>query len=308
MALTTEQLAIRSKGVGASEVAALVGLDPHRGPIDVWRKKVEQHQTEQTGHTKRGRYFERAILEWYSDETGLAVKPGASSAHRDHPLVIATPDAIASDSAGARRVVEIKSPSWRTAREWHEDGIPDRYVCQMQQQMFVEGLPLGDNAAYVDEQLLIQTIEYDPEIAASLVDAIEKFWRNHVLTGRPPDPDGSTSYSEWLKERFAKTAGVVLHATPEIEEWAARLRDAKAQVEVAESAEREARNHIQAFIGDADGVHGAFGKLSWKHNKPSSKVDWEAVARELGATPQQIAKHTQERPGPRVFRATWAKE
>lgn len=301
--MTERQQAQRAKGIGASEVAALVGLDPYRSPIDIWRRKVEGERSEQTLHTQRGRFLERAILDWYASETGRTLRPGMTAAHAKHPLVLATPDAMAPD-----RVVEAKAPSWRTAHEWDEGSVPDRYVAQVTQQCLVAGTTCGDVVAYVDERLSIVTINFDKELADSLVYAIEEFWRKHVETRTPPPADGSESYAEWIKQRFEKTRGEVIDATPEAEQWARKLMDAKLRRESAEEQEREARSHLQSIIGDAAGMKGGFGKVSWKHNKPTTKTDWEAVAQEAGATAALIAKHTQEKAGPRVFRLTAAKE
>lgn len=303
MTLTDKQQEVRAKGIGASEVAALVGLDPYRGPIDIWRKKVEGERSEQTLHTQRGRFLERAILDWYESETGRALRPGVTGAHPEHPLVLATPDAMAPD-----RVVEAKAPSWRTAHEWEDGAVPERYVTQVTQQCIVAGTQRGDVVAYVDERLSIVTIELDTELAASLIDAIETFWRKHVVTGVPPPADASESYAEWIKQRFERTRGEIVEATPDAEEWARKLLAAKQRRESAEEAEREARNHLQEMIGDAAGMRGAFGKVSWKHNKAATKVNWEALATEVGYGPEQLARHMTEKPGPRVFRLTAAKE
>ncbi len=301
--LTAEQQDIRAKGIGASEVAALVGLDPYRSPIDIWRRKVEGERSEANNHTRRGRFLERAILDWYAAETGRAIRPGSTAAYRRNPLVLATPDAMAAD-----RVIEAKAPSWRTAHEWEDGSVPERYVAQTTQQMIVAGVEIADVVAYVDEQLSIVTLHLDPELAASLVEAIDTFWNKYVLTRTPPPPDASESYAEWVKGRFAKTRGEIIDAPAEAEEWARKLVNAKARREDAEEQEREARSHLQHIIGDAAGMRGAFGKVSWKHNKATAKIDWEAVAREVGAPESLIAKHTQEKPGPRVFRLTAAKE
>jgi putative phage-type endonuclease len=302
--LSEEQQEIRAKGVGASEVASLVGLDPYAGPIDLYRRKVEGFRSEDTVHTERGRFLEDAILRWYEQRTGNRLDRCGSMAHETHPLVLATPDALVPDV----RVVEAKAPGWRTAHEWDDGAVPDKYVAQATQQMAVTGLDTADIVAYLDEDLRIVTVDYDAELAASLIDAIETFWRKHVIPRIPPPPDASKSYSEWVKDRFAKTRGEVLTATPEVEAWARRLIAAKKQLAAIEEEERLARNHLEMFIGDAGAMHGEGFKLSYKHNKSSTRVDWEGLANDVGYGPEQLSKHSYEKPGPRVFRLTEKKD
>lgn len=300
---------LRSRGIGASEIAAIVGLDPFRAPIDVWRTKVEGLRTPDTPHTKRGRYLESALLRWYADETGNRVRPGVPCVHPAHPVVLATPDFLVLDEVErCTRVGEIKAPSWRAAREWEEDGVPDRYICQVQQQMAVIGVAHADIAAYLDDRLVLIPVELDAELAATLVDAAERFWSSYVLTRVPPPPDASRSYSSWLRQRFRDTRGDYVTATPQAELWAERLRLAKARLTAAEADEREARNHLQALIGQADGLIGRFGRICWRHNRAVERTDWEALARAKGSTLEEIAQFTVKRPGPRVFRVSWEEE
>lgn len=306
MSLTEEQQAIRSRGVGASEVAAIMGLDPYRSAIDVWRSKCEPAPQEETKHTKRGRFLERALIDWYVAETHRDVTGCETLAHKQCPLVLATPDGIVLEGGNWDRVLEIKAPSYRTAHQWDDGAVPDRYVLQVTQQMLVTGLNRADLAAYIDEDLRIHTLEFDAELGEQIISSINDFWK-HVESRTPPPVDGSESYARYLRERFTKTRGAMVTATAEAEDWAKRLRDAKKALETAELSEREARNHLELIIGDADGIEGSFGKISYRFNKPGRKTDWEAVARELGAPETVIAKHTNEKPGPRVFRATWAK-
>jgi predicted phage-related endonuclease len=59
------------------------------------------------------------------------------------------------------------------------------------------------------------------------------------------------------------------------------------------------KNQLRQDIGDMAGIDGI---ATWKRNSPSLKVDWEAVARELGAAPEIISRHTAVKPGARVLR------
>mgnify|MGYP000149067445 CR=1 FL=1 len=46
------------------------------------------------------------------------------------------------------------------------------------------------------------------------------------------------------------------------------------------------------------------GAVTWRQSKGRQTTDWESVAKDLGATPEQIAARTAEKPGPRTFRFT----
>ena len=48
-------------------------------------------------------------------------------------------------------------------------------------------------------------------------------------------------------------------------------------------------------------------KATWTNNKPGVRTEWEALARSLNATKDQIAAHTHATNGSRVLRVT-AKE
>ena len=56
-------------------------------------------------------------------------------------------------------------------------------------------------------------------------------------------------------------------------------------------------------MGTAALLLGPNGKplCSWKNNKDGQKTDWQAVATDAGATPEQIASNTTTTQGARPF-------
>lgn len=65
MPLSPEQHAIRRGGISGSEIAAVAGLNPWAGPIDVWRSKVEPMAPldEELNHNLlRGNLFEEPVI------------------------------------------------------------------------------------------------------------------------------------------------------------------------------------------------------------------------------------------------------
>lgn len=315
MSLTSEQQAIRSTAIGGSEIAAVVGLNPWMRPIDVWERKVGVAPTTNTGHTRRGQYLESGLLEWYRDEliarrgNTVMVERGRTMRHPTAARVVATPDGLVYDGKTLDRVVEIKSPGWRTQEHWGEPGtdqIPLYYVPQVTWEMAVAGAPRADVWVLMGDESALYTVDYDAALFGELADAAVRFWRDHVETKRPPPPDGSDSYSEHLARRFPRPERAeLLTATLEDESLASEYREAREASKRAELQEKELRQRLETRIGEAEGLTGAGWKILYRAQKGRAVVDAKAIAAEA---PDLVAKHTREGAPFRVFRPTFAKE
>lgn len=305
--LTTEQQAIRSRGIGASEIAALLGLSPYGGPLDIWlRKTGRAAPSADSPHTDRGNYLEPALRTWASATLGVMFEPCDSLVCDAHPLVLATPDGI--HHGDPLQTLELKAPGPHTRHEWGDgDDAPDRYVIQVAQQMLVTGAPVGHLCALVDGELRAYRYERDAELEGAIIDAIETFWVRHILTDEPPPFDGSKGAGEWLTRRFPRNGGLVREADAATAELIEQYRAARLAREAAESSEEALKQRIQEAIGDDDGITCPLGKVTWRLAKGRRVTDWQALARELGATDEQIAEHTRESEGSRRFLASFKK-
>jgi putative phage-type endonuclease len=315
--LTEEQHTARSKGVGASETAALLGLDPYRTQMDVWLSKTGRKPREEgTDHTRRGQYFERGIIQWHADKVGLRVMQrrtktppkgkcivyGTTSQLAAHPLVLATPDFLILDEGLTIETGDVKSPSWRTAEEWHDGDAPDRYVVQVMQQMLVAGAPRGRLVAYVDEAPSPRFFERDEQLCGVIIETIERFWRDHVLTDRPPPPDGSEAYSGYIAQRFPTHSEEIRQATVKEQLLAAVLAAERRKLDAAETAIRATRQQLEELIGEAAGIQGEDFKITWKTKRGRTSLDTQSLIAELGASPELIEKHTKRGSSYREFR------
>jgi hypothetical protein len=68
-----------------------------------------------------------------------------------------------------------------------------------------------------------------------------------------------------------------------------------------EEDQLKAKSYLQSLIGEAVGLQVEGFQCIWKQDKPRKEVDWQAVALASGATPEIIAKFTEEKPGSRRF-------
>lgn len=307
MALTAQAQKIRQRRLTGTRIAAIVGLSKHKSPIQVWRELVEGADSgvdPDSPDILRGEFLEPGIRAWYRHLTGLAVHKATPRVHPTHgEIFAAASDAFAGPSVGAwDRVVEIKAP--RYADDWGESGtdqIPEYYVPQISLEMACADLPRADIVALLYGEPRIYTIDRDLDLEGVLIEAGLRFWRDHVETGRPPPVDATPDYGEYIAKRFASHGEAVREADAEAEQWAAKLREAKAAIKGAEAVEQEARNHLQALIGDAAGIKGAGWSVSWKTVKGRSSTDWEALARSKGVTEDEVKQHTKQGDGYRRF-------
>lgn len=330
----------RSKGVGASEVAAVVGLGGYSHAVEVWERKTGRaKESADTHHTLRGTFLEDGLLRWLAHELGDEVRStrdpetGLQRTWVGTPsIVYATPDGLVYDDTGEPYAnADVKSPA-RTARRWFsEDGsliVPDEYVAQLAWQAHAMGSAAVDpvqvdryvSGAMLDYELRYKVLARDRELESYLVEEVERWWRDHVVADKPPLVDGSEASTRFLERFFPESVGkkpTVANELPKHEverlrvlvqladEWRAREKQAAEQLSVF-------KNQIKQELGERAGVEEkGVWKATWTNNKASEAVDWKAACEELlrdtpaKAAAELLMRHTYRRPGPRVLRLTW---
>jgi putative phage-type endonuclease len=290
------------KLVGGSDVSALVGLNPYKTAHDVFARIVLGREDPETKAMRRGTLMEPVIRELAREEFGLEfVGPRK---YRHAPFLRASLDDVLVVS-GEEQVAEFKSVGPFAAGEYGEQGtdeVPTHHLCQAQTYLWVSKMPQAHLFALVGvDDMRRYVIRPDSEFQAMLLEAAERFWVDNVLTGAPPAVDASESCARFLAERFPRNGGELLRAKPEAMRWVEQLRVSREAVKAAEEAESEARNHLVALIGDADGLQGDGWKVTHRLVKGRAKTDWEAVAMEAGAPNELIRKHTTIGAGYRRF-------
>jgi putative phage-type endonuclease len=304
----TQWLEARKKGLGGSDIAAVMGLNPFKGPIDVWMEKTgrETRDVESDAITW-GRHLEDPIAEFYRtrNEVKFIRLNNPLAVHPKHQFLMASPDRILYPKS-LREGLEVKTAGLRMAHKWGEEGtdeIPEEYLMQCHHCMTVLDFEAWHVAALIGGQDYREyTIARDEEISESIVHIANEFWENYVLEDRPPPLDASDGCRRFL-DRFKKTSGAILEASdPEAVSKLENLKKISQDLRALESAYTLAQHEVMALIGDADGVKWGEGhKVLWKHQKGS--VSWKKVATAKGGHLDRklVADCTSE--GSRVFRA-----
>lgn len=326
MPLSEKQLEVRRKGFGASEIASIVGLNHWKSRSALILEKQGKVDSEFSGNaaTERGEYLEPVLGKWYQDKTGNEVIPagGETLVHPEHSWMLATPDFVRADGAG---LVECKTANARqrflwghTSLEDPSDIIPQQYIVQCHAQAEVWGKLEGKRVstvpvvAFVDATFRLYEIPIDQAIIDALLEAGEKAW-SEVESGQDPGPDSSTTYAEYLRQRWDKNTEDLLISTAEIDRAAHELKLAREQVKHWKERESELKAKVQAAIQDKAGVEGDWGKIYWKFSKSSMYFAHKEAMQHLEKEHPDIYEHirqdfTRYRPGTRAFRCYFKKE
>lgn len=306
--MTREQwLAERRTGIGGSDIAAILGLSPWRTAVDVWLDKTGRSGPgEETEAMRIGTELEDYVARRYAETRGRQVRrfttmlrQGVRIGNIDR-LVVPEGAKVASVGGEVRTDLALEC---KTASCAWPDGVPLHYQTQVQWYMgLAPSIAAFDVAALdlVHKAFTVHRVDRDDETIAMMSATAERWWLRHVEGGEMPPPSNESDCRRlWARSNPGKTVA----ATAELEARIESYRRLASKRDALEESMSEVRGAICAAMGDAERVADAAGRTlaTWKSAKDRAATDWEALARELGATDAQIAAHTSAKPGARRF-------
>ena len=259
-----EWLAWRRGGIGASDAAALVGLSRYGSPWSLWAEKVGLTVDRPQSQRQRiGQILEPAIAQLFHETTGLHVAHAQSRCqHPDLPWARCTVDGFVFDTAAAATapapllddvlgVHEIK-----TDARYGWDDVPVDIRAQCIWQMAVTQTEhCWISALYGGFGFGVWELRWDADARADwelMRAAGERLWHEHVVTGVPPDVDGSDATYRALLQVYPDAEPgqrvSIDHLRDEIAERAQLTEQAK-QIDKRLD---ELRNVLIESIGDAE--------------------------------------------------------
>lgn len=308
MAFTEQELEKRKKGIGASEAASVLGLNPYRTPLDVWMQKKGILETQETPAMRLGTRLEPVVAEMYQDYTGLILIPSGTLVYPKNNILFATPDRIVK---GKNKGLEIKTANSRMAENWGEEGtdeIPQYYLIQCVLCMAVTDLPEWDVAALIGGQdFKIYNIQRDIDLETSIIDRLLEWWETYIVGNREPDIDSSRVCADYLANKYPRNFKPLKEASDVEDGLLQRLEEVQYSKKSFEDQEESIKNLLKNSIGESDGIVGSHWKATWKASKDGKKILWEDIAKILlnelkPESQRQIIKdNTQIVPGARRF-------
>lgn len=299
-------LEVRRSGIGSSDAAAAVGLNPYKSQLELWMEKTGRgaalHQVDPNDESSPmywGTLLEPIVAAHYTKRTGNRVrKVNAVLQHPMHRWMRANLDREVMGSPYVA-ILECKTAGLNGARLWKE-GVPDYVHLQVMHQLAVTGKQAADVAVLIcGQDLQIFRIQRDEEQIEQLIRLEQAFWE-YVEKDIQPPADGSDSADQALRCLYPRDTGEVLDLSQETELAAAFSDLLAVRQKLADVTELEAqlKQRIQQRMGDASRAVFESGEVSWKRSKDSLVLD---AARLLKDQPELLTAYGQTKPGSRRF-------
>lgn len=261
----------RTKFLGGSDAAAVLGLSPYATPVELWQKKTGRTPPEVPDEKaerryKRGHKLEPFIRDMVIDrlrDEGMQVElVECNKVYSDpeHPFLSCeidfelrlTGEVMIGDQLvqfdGEHVNADAKSVTGFARKKWgveNTEDVPIEYAAQFMHGLMVTGRRYCLVAALrsFDDVDIYWTVR-DDETIAGMRPKLVSFWIDHVLGDTPPDPFNFTD----IKLLFPLDNGQATEATPEIAEKVAELVRVKSQIKVLEQGEEALTFEIGEFI------------------------------------------------------------
>lgn len=299
----------RRRGIGASEAAAVLGLDSRKKPSQVYLEKIgELEPDEGDALMQYGQRVEPVIAQIYAEETGRRIRRiNRTVWHPTIPILFCHPDreVVRNSPMEPRRLLEIKF----SGRAWEE--LPERVQVQVQHQMGVTGAGAVDVALFTPYAgFLRYEVLRDDLFIERLFRALTAWWRKHVEAHVPPLDDAA----ELARYLGRSVVDEPMIASPEQQRAMEELGRVQALAKQAEADELRLKNWLRFSMAGSTALRGQGLRLSWKPEKPRIETDYTALAiAAVSELPDETAaalveEFTEEKEGRRPMRLYGTKE
>lgn len=302
----------RSKFLGGSDAAAVMGLSPWATPVELWEQKTGRKQKPAPDDAAkrrfdRGHRLEPFIRDMATDKLqaqGLQVELIASNERYtdpEHPFLSCEIDfelrltgsieigGNVHEFRGEHINCDAKSVTGFARKKWGEvdtEDVPIEYAAQFMHGLMITGRRYCLVAALrsFDDVDVFWTVR-DDETIAGMRPRLVSFWLDHVLRDVPPDP----MVFDDIKALFPIDNGDPIEATQEVAMKVGRMLDVKEQIKRLEEQEDQLKFEIAGFISPHSILtFGGKEIASWKAQQ-TSRFDQEALKE---AEPELSAKYT----------------
>lgn len=192
-----EWLSYRRRGIGGSDVAAILGISPFRTSRDLYYDKLNivsvSYNEENWVAMSIGHLLEDLVGKIFQYKTGLEIyQIKKMFYHPKYPFMLADIDYFATLPDGTTALLELKTTNYNARSKWWLDKqeiVPSYYEAQGRHYMSVMDIDrifycclYGNNL----NEVIIRELKRDLAYEEEMIFLEQEFWQNHVQAQVPP--------------------------------------------------------------------------------------------------------------------------
>lgn len=250
-------LALRTKGIGGSDVGAIMGLNKYTSPLGIYKQKVLGVVNDVSGKSavRKGKDLEPLIRSKYFDtmlrEKGFTVlELHHMLINKKYPWLRANLDGIAVPLDETKRihtnaiVCEIKVVTEYAESNWFGDdycGIPASYYAQVQEYMLVTDTKMAILGALFEKnwEMHYFKIPADPIFQDKLLNASKLFYEYNMALQVPPKFDAELDKEDIVATIMSPEADKIdVTETQEITDLGVQYKEVSKQIKDLESEKK----------------------------------------------------------------------
>lgn len=320
-----EWLDIRRKGIGGSDISAILGLNKYASALDIYNDKLGlAPEKEENEAMYFGSILEDVVAKEFQERTGMKVQKlnatlcvgddGWMRANIDRAVVnpeiagnvrakavegtdlIITTDTILECKTAGIRSAHLWGPSQEleivTGEVTSEHEIPLPYELQVQWYMAVTGAKRAYVAVLIGgQEFRCYKVDRNDQLIEHIMDAAAHFWNANVGCQLPPEPQTAKD----VQALYPESNGNMVEADNDVAVWIGDLRNLSGQIKELETQYKALQDMVQKKIGQADGFTiGGEKVVTWKSASRTS-VDSKKLKEQFPEAFAQCQKTTSYR-------------
>jgi putative phage-type endonuclease len=276
-----EWLKLREEGIGSSEVATIIGINPYETPFQLWRRKlgIDPPKTENFA-MRAGHYLEDAVARFWMDETGQEVIKSSAGdwliVDDDKPYLRVSPDRTywlkdMPKNNKNKGILECKT----TQKSIDSDDIPKHWFVQVQYQLGVAGLEEGALAwLSAGREFGYKPLAFVKDFYDYLCEEVTRFWVDNIQNRIEPS---AVNAQDVMLKYNKHTDGKTLEVGSDVFNNYLKLKSVKERIAELDIEKAQLEDSIKSVFEDAEAIsYGGDTIATWKAPKPSKKFDTKA--------------------------------
>ena len=185
-----EWLEVRKKGIGGSDIAAILGFNHYKSPLAIYLDKTDQKIPEDKENVaaevglELEPYLSKKFTKLIKDTEGIDIElfemPEVLQ-HDEIDYFLVNLDRWFVHPQRGNCVVELKTTTEFKRDLWVGDEVPDEYYCQVQWQLMITGFKCGYLVVLIGNRIVdVKLIPRNEEFIQDLKQKGITFWQEFV--------------------------------------------------------------------------------------------------------------------------------